>query len=91
MERLKPLVLLDSVGCEEWKDLRLWILIVAGIKTEGEDRELFIEAIQGAMVGISIETWEMVEEVVKSILWIEEIYGEKCVGLGLNVMRGRSK
>jgi hypothetical protein len=84
--RLKNLMILDSIEWEHFQDLKLWALVVGGIKSSTTDRALFVEEIGSLLKAMGIQTWEEATEVVQSFVWIEEIYGERCQDIGREVM-----
>lgn len=86
MNRLKNII---SQGTEAWAgllELKLWILVVGGIKASSIDRAIFIQLIRNTCTKLGLETWKQVTKTVGDFIWINEIYGARCVDLGLECM-----
>lgn len=52
-------------------DLKLWVLVISGLVSVGEERSWYIAEIRGVMVELGLSrTCEMME-VVRGIVWVE--------------------
>jgi hypothetical protein len=89
IERLKAAVL--NSEWHDLHDLRLWALVIGGIKSSEKDRYLFIDATRITMGDLGINTWNQVTEIVESIIWIDSVYGMRCQEFGREVMAGYSR
>jgi hypothetical protein len=86
MEDLKGMVLLETMEWQDFPGLRLWVLVIGGMKASMIDRPLFAEATSDALAGLNINTWEEATKVVTNFLWVEEIYRRRCREFGAEVM-----
>lgn len=86
VERLQQTILAETTDWEEFQDLRLWALVIGAIKASPTDRLLFIEGVKRSLDCLCISTWEEATLIVRSIIWNDEIYGQRCSELGNAVM-----
>jgi hypothetical protein len=86
VKRLEQIALLEITEWEEFQNLRLWVLVIGAIKASPADRLHFIEGVKRALERLYITTWEEATLVVASILFNEEIYGQRCRYFGREVM-----
>lgn len=59
---------MDWSGIEE---LRLWILVVAGIDELGEDRAYLTDQIREASAGMGLESWSDIVQSISEIAWVD--------------------
>jgi hypothetical protein len=91
VERLNHVALAECSEWDEFQNLRLWVLVIGAIKASPADRLLFIEGIKRALERLYITTWEEATLVVASILFNDEIYGQRCQELGREVIGSQCK
>jgi len=71
-------------------DLRLWVLVVAGLIAEGECRAWHVAQISCTMDQIGLNTWNEAIEVAKSIIWIDELLDDEASKLGSDIEQFRN-
>lgn len=84
--RLKVLIVLDAEAWRDFWELRLWILVVGGMKAEPGERGVFVREIETVMREVGLRTWSQVVRVLEGVVWIEDVYGKRCEELGREVV-----
>lgn len=65
---IRRMEFMDWSGIEE---LRLWILVVAGIDELGEDRAYLTDQIREASAGMGLESWSDIVQSISEIAWVD--------------------
>jgi hypothetical protein len=66
-------------------ELRLWVLVIGGLVTEGEERAWHIAEVVGTMERLGLDTWKVAHSIIKSILWVDDIFQDESEQLGFEV------
>jgi hypothetical protein len=69
--RVKELLVQYSIDWSSFLELRLWVLLTAGLASEDDEIPWYMDEIKGTMVQMRISGWNDGVEVVRSILWME--------------------
>lgn len=86
MERLKDVVVQESEEWQNFPELRLWVLVIGGIKASAADQDLFVCLILESYESLALNTWDQVTDILEKFMWLDEIYGARCADLGLQVL-----
>jgi hypothetical protein len=66
-------------------NLRLWVLVIAGLVADGRERAWYIDEISNTMKQIEVTTWKEALSIVRGIIWVDELLNNKANALGLEV------
>ena len=72
--RVKDLLVQCPVDWSAFLELRLWVLLTAGLAADDDESLWYINEIKCIMVEMRISRWDDVVEVVRSILWMGETF-----------------
>lgn len=86
VERLRTVAVPESPEWDDFLELRLWILVVGAVKASAEDRDLFGAAIKVNLNALGANTWDEAMNIVRSFIWMEELYGQSARDLGVDIM-----
>ena len=63
-------------------ELRLWILVIGGLFTEGEMRTWYISEISSTMDRLGLDTWEATHSIVKGMIWVDDLLDNDATKFG---------
>ena len=72
--RVKQLLVQRLIDWSDFLELRLWVLLTAGLAAEDDETSWYIDEIKGTIVQMGLSGWNDGVEVVRSILWMEETF-----------------
>lgn len=87
-ERLEKALLDMTIDWSQFLDLKLWVLVVAGINAPVGDTWWIIDGIVAAMRELGVNHWAEVLKISEYFLWLDSIFGDRGRELG-NVVMGR--
>jgi hypothetical protein len=72
--RVKELLVQRPIDWSAFLELRLWVLLTAGLAAEDAETSWYIDEIKGTIVQMRISGWNDGVAAVRSILWMEETF-----------------
>lgn len=72
--RVKELFNQHPVSWAGFLELRLWVLLAAGLAADYHEAFWYIDEIRDTMVEMRISEWKEALEVARGILWMEQIF-----------------
>jgi hypothetical protein len=68
-------------------NLRLWVVVVAGLVAEGSEREWLIGETSNTMKQLELKSWAEALSIVKGIIWVDELLNEEANTLGSEIRK----
>ncbi|KAF2664018.1 hypothetical protein BT63DRAFT_429553 [Microthyrium microscopicum] len=75
VSKLRSLLSSHRVDWTGLESLHLWVLYMGYVESSGEDREWFVSELDAWSVRYGLESWDLVQQCVRTILWIDNVFG----------------
>jgi hypothetical protein len=68
-------------------DLRLWVLVIEALAIDSDERVWHVAEILDTMQELGLTAWDEAFEVVKGIIWVDELFSSRANVIGKELER----
>jgi hypothetical protein len=83
--QIPKLLINNPVDWSSLSNLRLWVLVIAGLVAEGKERAWLVGEVLKTMDQLGLNTWNEAFSVVKEIIWLDELLNDDANKFGFEI------
>jgi len=85
--KITTLLLQHPISWFPFLDLRLWVLVIEALAIDSDERVWHVAEILDTMQELGLTAWDEAFEVVKGIIWVDELFSSRANVIGKELER----